>query len=202
MPTVQRPRRSDQEARRQELLAQLEAIFLVEGFRDLTVDDLAARLRISKTTLYTVASTREQIVVAVMKRFFREAVTRIESAVAAADDPAERIAAYLHTVGREMQRRSAACYADMIAYQPTAELYRRNGQASSDRIRSLIQEGVDAGVFRDVHGHFVGEAVALLIEGIIDGRLLRRTGLSSPEAWEELSSFALSALTHGLPRSA
>ena len=189
-------RRSMTDERREELLAQLEQIFLAEGFRDLSVDDIAGRLHCSKSTLYSLASSKEQLVTATIKRFYRDAVGRIEARVAAAHDPRERIAVYLTAIGEEMDRRSTLCYEDMRSFEATDELYRSNGRASARRIRELIHEGVEAGAFREVHGEFVAAAVALLIEGIVTGRLLDSTGLSSQQAWKELSAFALSALTN------
>jgi hypothetical protein len=53
--------------------------------------------------------------------------------------------------------------------------------------------------FREVNAQFVGEAVSLLIEGIMHGGLLERTGLSSGDAYVELGSLVLSALTNEVP---
>jgi AcrR family transcriptional regulator len=183
--------------RREAMLQRLEDLFLDEGFSELTIDDIAARLQCSKSTLYAVASSKEQLVTAAVKRFFREATRRIEERVAPIDRPEERIATYLASVGVEMRRMSRTCYEDMTIFEATNDIYRLNARASARRVRELIHEGVEAGNFRLVHAEFVGEAVGLLIEGIMHGRLLERTGLSSGDAYVELSSLVLSALTNG-----
>src|SRR3954447_15499258 len=108
-----RRRRVDLE-RRAELLGALEELLLSEGFTALTVDDMARRLQCFKATLYSVASSKEQLVIALTKHFFREATEQIESAVAAVDDPRRRIPTYLAGVGTAMSRCSPSFYADMV----------------------------------------------------------------------------------------
>jgi AcrR family transcriptional regulator len=178
------------------MLQALEDLVLVEGFARLSMDDLASRLHSSKSTLYGLASSREQLVIAVVRHFFKEATARIEAEVAPVADAPTKIAIYLAAVGAEMRRMSPVCYGDMLSYEPTRGIYERNSLAAANRVREFIQEGVLAGTFRVVSGEFVGAAVALLIDGIQHGELLERTGLSSGDAFTELSTFVLSALTN------
>jgi len=187
-------------ARRQELLRRLQDLVLAEGFALLTVDDIAARMQCSKSTLYALSSSREYLVTTAVKHFFRDATARIEDRIAGIGDPAERIAVYLAAVGTEMRRMSPACYADMVSHDSTSGIYAVNSAAAARRVREFIREGIDAGMFRPVHAEFVGEAVGLLIDGIQHGQLLARTGLSSGDAFTELSDVVLAALTNMSPR--
>ena len=57
-----RPRIRRGAARREELLDELMELLLTEGFAGFTLDDLAARLRCSKRTLYALAASKEQLV--------------------------------------------------------------------------------------------------------------------------------------------
>ena len=67
----------DRLTRRQaELLDQLEALFLAEGFARFTLDDLAEMVRCSKSTLYALAESKERLALRVIKHFFRKAQTR------------------------------------------------------------------------------------------------------------------------------
>jgi AcrR family transcriptional regulator len=180
--------------RRDELLGRLQELALAEGFARLTVDDLAARLHCSKSTLYAISSSREYLVATAIRHFFRDATAHIEANVREINDPAARIAAYLAGVGTEMRRMSPACYEDMVSSDLTAEIYAVNSAAAARRVREFIHEGVESGAFRAVHAAFVGEAVALLIDGIQHGVLLNRTGMSSGDAYAELGDLVLAAL--------
>lgn len=188
--------------RRDEILQHLEELFLGEGFGDLTVDDIAAELQCSKSTLYGVASSKEQLVIATLKRFFQQATDAIEARLAEVEDPRERIATYLASVGGQMRRMSRDCYDDMVDFEGTEDIYRLNTRACARRVRELIQEGVQAGTFRPIHAEYVGESVGLLIEGIMDGRLIDRTGLTPGDAYAELSTLVLNVLESGAPAPA
>lgn len=169
---------------------------LSEGFAHLTMDELATRMQCSKSTLYAVAAGKDRVVLTVLKHFFREAAARIEERVATITEPAERIAAYLASVGDEMSRMSRKCHVDMVADDATFEVWALNARASALRVREFIGDGVAAGKFRGVHAEFVGEAVSLLVDGIQHGELLERTNLSSGEAYSQLSELVLAALTN------
>ncbi|MGW1785348.1 TetR/AcrR family transcriptional regulator [Streptomyces sp. NPDC002143] len=181
--------------RRDELLGQLQGIVLAEGFAKLTVDMLATRLQCSKSTLYAVSSNRHHLVASALKRFFRDAAERVEDEVAAVADPAQEIATYLAAVGNQMRRMSAACYDDMLDNDTTREIYTVNSLAATSRVRGMIHAGVESGDFRPVHAEFVSQSVGLLIDGIHSRELLASTGLSSGDAFIELSDLVLAAVS-------
>lgn len=191
--TSARRRRVDHE-RRAELLGALEELLLREGFLALTVDDMAKRLHCSKATLYSIASSKEQLVIALTKRFFRQATEEIEHAVAAVTDPRRRISTYLAGVGSAMSRCSPGFYTDMVGFAPTAAIYAANSTAAARRARELIEAGVQAGTLRAVDGNFAGQLIALAIDGIQSGALLGSTGLTAGQAYGEMADLLL----HGL----
>ena len=71
-PSVEGPKLTGRgAARRTELFEELTALLIAEGFAAFTLDDLAARLRCSKRTLYGLAGSKEQLVRAAVVHFFR-----------------------------------------------------------------------------------------------------------------------------------
>ncbi len=104
-------------ARRTELFDGLVELFLAEGFAHLTLDAIAARLQCSKSTLYTLAGSKEQLVTSATKHFFKRATEQVEAKVAAASS-AERIAAYLTAVGKALTTASAQFMSDLDAFAP------------------------------------------------------------------------------------
>ncbi len=101
--------------RQAELLDRLLSLFLDEGFSRFTLDDLAAELRCSKTTLYALAPSKEQLAVEVVKHFFKNATAAVEAAVARETDHERRIAAYLDEVAHQLARRTGLNDADAYA---------------------------------------------------------------------------------------
>lgn len=175
-------------------MEQISTEFLAEGFTSISVDELARRLHRSKTTIYSLAPTKEQLVVAVTKRFFRLATAKIEETISAVDDPGRRISEYLKGVGAAMSEQSPAFYRDMVSFGPTSEVYALNSTAAAHRVRALIQQGVDSGEFRDINTDFASHLIAWAIEGIHSGKLPEESGLEAGQAFSELGDILLKGL--------
>ncbi|MFJ9829711.1 TetR/AcrR family transcriptional regulator [Streptomyces sp. NPDC101160] len=184
-------------ARRSELFDDLVALLVGEGFAQLTLDDLAARLRCSKRTLYGLAGSKEQLVRAAVVQFFRRATVRVEAVLAAATGPAERLAAYLRAVAAELAPVSPQFFDDVAAFEPAAEVYERNTRAAAGRVQELIEEGVTAGVFRDVHVAFAADVISSVMVRIQQRQVAAATGLADAAAYEQLAQLLLNGLRKG-----
>jgi len=181
--------------RRSELLDRLEEVILSQGFVGLTLDELAARLRCSKSTLYLVAPSKEQLVVQVARHFFSRAAARIEAAVAEAPTPPKRLKIYLTSVGREMSRGSTTFHEQMASHPITSELYRRNSQIAADRVRQLIHEGVQDGCFQVADAQFAGHFAATVMEAIhLDGDAIA-SRRATTDAYRKLTDLILLGVT-------
>lgn len=181
-------------ARQLDLLDRLVALMAAEGFSRFTLDDLAERLRCSKTTLYALAPTKQELVVEVVKQYFRMAAVTVEAAVDEVADPADRITAYLAAVGDCLRPLSREFMDDLAGFAPANEVYRQNTAVAADRIRQMIADGIDAGAFRPVHAAFAGEMVAATMFEIQRGEMFARLELTDAEAYAELSSLLVHAL--------
>ncbi|MBD8868352.1 TetR/AcrR family transcriptional regulator [Nocardioides donggukensis] len=182
-------------ARQVELLDRLVDLVAAEGFAGFTLDDLAARMRCSKTTLYALADSKQELVVEVVKQFFRASVPQVEARVAGARDPADRVVAYLEAVADYLRPLSRAFMDDLSGFAPAAEVYRVNTAAATQRIRELIAEGIEAGAFREVNAAFAAEMAASTMFGIQRGEMFARLEISDAEAYAELASLLVHALT-------
>ncbi|WP_048876478.1 TetR/AcrR family transcriptional regulator [Saccharomonospora saliphila] len=185
--------------RQRAVLDELERLFLAEGFVAFTLDDLAARLHCSKSTLYALAPSKEQLAVKVVAHFFKGAAERIEKRIADVDDAREVVRTYLAGVAAELDRASPAFMADVSAFEPARAVYELNSQAAAGRIRRFLADGVAQGVFRDVHAGLIAELAALLIEGIQTGAVRARTGVSDAEAFTALGELLLSGVSLDRP---
>jgi AcrR family transcriptional regulator len=182
------------QARREELLDQLVELVLAEGFADVTLDELARRLHCSKSTLYGLAASKEQLVVAAVKRFFQRATAAVEERVAGPADHRERISAYLLAVAEQLQPASPAFFSDVAAFAPAREIYERNTRSAAARVQQLVAAGVAAGTVRPVHASFVGAAVAQVMAAIHRGDITASTGLDDAAAYRELASLVVAGV--------
>lgn len=180
--------------RSEELLDELIELYLAEGFLAFGIGDLAARLRRSRSTLYVVASSKEQIILAAVRRYFRRAAGRIEERVAAEPDTGLRLQVYLAAVSDELVPASERFYADVAAYPPARDLYEENTRHASERIQVIVTEGVAAGRLRPVNARFVGAAVAEVMTAIQSGRIEDTAGLDDAEAYRLLAELVSRAV--------
>jgi AcrR family transcriptional regulator len=180
--------------RQTELLDQLEGLFLAEGFARFTLDDLAARLHCSKTTLYALAGSKEQLALRVVRHFFRKATDAVEAQTGREADPGLRVVAYLSAVARALAPAGDAFHRDLDAFAPGRETYERNTALAADRVRQLITDGVAEGRFREVHPALVADTVTTLMLRIGRGETARATGLDDATAYRELAALLL----HGI----
>ncbi|WP_315771245.1 TetR/AcrR family transcriptional regulator [Rhodococcoides kroppenstedtii] len=188
-------------ARRAELFDAVVALFLADGFAHLTLDEIAGRLHCSKSTLYTLAPSKDELVVAAVRHFFRAATDAVDAADRAASDAggervtARRLAAYLGAVGEALAPASESFVSDLAAFEPTRSVYERNTAAAADRVRAIIDDGARAGDVRDVHATFVADVAASVMVSIQTRALARRTGLDDATAYRELADLLTRAVT-------
>lgn len=188
------PVRAAPTARQAELLDQLERLFLTEGFARFTLDDLALRLHCSKSTLYTLADSKEQLALRVIKHFFRKATDAVEAQTVSEQDHALRVTAYLSAVARALAPAGPQFHHDLDGFEPGRSVYEANTAMAADRVRELIADGVAQGRFRDVHPALVADTVTTLMLRIGRGETARATGLDDAAAYRELAALLL----HGI----
>lgn len=180
--------------RHEQLLDELLQLFLDEGFLRFRIADLAARLHCSKSTLYELGHSKEQLVINAVKQFFRIATAAVERRTAEHEGSAARIAAYLTAVADALRPASVQFMADLGAHPPARAVYERNTRAAANRVRELIAAGVEGGEFRAVHAKFVADTVAATMERIQVGEVTRATGLRDSDAYQELTALVLTGI--------
>ena len=91
-------------------------------------------------------------------------------------------------------RRARAFSDDVAAFPPAREIYERNTEAATRRVRELIDEGRRDGAFRNVDSAFVAEVVTASMRRITSGELTTATGLDDAAAYRELAKLVLAAV--------
>jgi AcrR family transcriptional regulator len=178
-------------ARRLTLLDSLMGMFLTEGFMSFTLDQLAARLHCSKSTLYTLARSKEQLARAVIVHYFRRSAAAVEAKVAAVDGLVEE---YLESVAEELRPAQAAFYRDLDLFPPGREVYEHNVSLAAKRVQQLIAKGVAAGVYRSVNSEFVADLIANALARIGRGEVGHATGIDDSQAFQLLSDIMMGGL--------
>lgn len=181
--------------RRLELFDEIVTLFLAEGFGRLTLDELAARLHCSKSTLYTLAGSKDQLVRAATVHFFRRAADEVEAQIADIAGARERIVGYLSAVGTALAPASDRFMADLDDFGPAREVYEQNTAIAAGRVRELIDEGVAAGEFRAVHAAFAADLAATMMVRIQQRGVRESTGLDDAHAYAELATILTAGIS-------
>jgi AcrR family transcriptional regulator len=188
------PASGELSSRLREILDQLEAIFVDEGFHHLTVSDLAARLKCSRRTLYEIARSRDELVLIVVDRRLRRVGRHAQQQLRDVRDPADLFAAFLTVPFQELHQHGARFSTD-IARQPAIQrLLTAHIRYYVAILREILDNGVRDGHLRPFHTGVVAELVDAGMERLWQPSFLTTTGLSYEEAVAELSAILRSAL--------
>lgn len=180
--------------RRTQLFDELLTLFLAQGFARFTLDDIAAALHCSKSTLYTLAGSKEQLVRTATVHFFRTATERVESQIVGITNARDRITTYLTAVGTALAEASDTFMADLADFAPAREVYEMNTRLAASRVQELIHDGVVDGTFRNVHAAFAADLVTTMMVRIQQRDVRVGSGLGDADAYRELATI----LTHGI----
>ena len=172
--------------KQEELIERLIDVFLREGFMELSIDDMARRLRCSKTTIYGVAASKQQIIAVVVRGFFRRATERVEQQIERVDAAStDRIRAYLMAIAAELAPASPEFFADVDAYAPTREIYLENTRIAGERLQGMILQCVPAA--SQSEALFIGSVAAGVMAAIHRGEIEAAAGLDDSAAYRALS---------------
>jgi AcrR family transcriptional regulator len=180
--------------RQSQLLDALAVVFLEEGFTHLTIGDMVARLRCSRRTIYSVAPSREELILIVIDRLLNRMGVEASAVAASHDDPGDAIEAYLGTGVTTLSRATPAFNEDIESYLPTRHLYDRHLNVALKVLGDLVDAGIGKGVFRPMHPPLMAEILASAVECIRTPAVLIRAGVSHSEALADLSML----IRHGL----
>jgi AcrR family transcriptional regulator len=189
---VVQTRQSRGETRRSELLDGLMQVFLADGFLSFSLDELAARLQCSKSTLYAVAPSKEQVITAVVRAFFRRATDRVEALLAREQEPVARIGRYLEAIATELSPASSAFFSDLSDFAPAREIYLQNTAIAARRVQELVAA---TGKRDSLNAAFIGAVAGTVMEAIQRGEMEAMTGLNDAASYQQLANLIVASVS-------
>jgi AcrR family transcriptional regulator len=190
--------------REQQILDGLEEIFLREGFRRVTVGELAKRLRCSRRALYELAESKEGLFVLVIDRLLKRIRTLGDDAAGSATHLPERIESYL-APGIKGVRLATHFFTEDLATLPEAtRLWEDHQRRRLGGLRAMVAEATRRGVVRGLDSHLVAEILSIAYRRASEPDFLAETNLSMTEAYREIGQLLCHGLLHpagrGRPR--
>ncbi len=198
--TMGRPVRLPRSARRKQLLAAAQEVFVAQGYHAAAMDDIAERAGVSKPVLYQHFPGKLELYLALLDTHCDALVANIRAAMAATSDNKERVAgamrAYFAFVGHESEAFRLVFESDLRNEQAVRDRVDRVERLSIEAITETIMS--DTGVSRApaevLAAGLVGAAVTSAQFWLANGRQVPREeaeALMTALAWRGIASFPL-----------
>ncbi|MEG2467044.1 MAG: TetR/AcrR family transcriptional regulator [Comamonas sp.] len=178
----------------EEFLSDLFELFRVEGVSELTVGEIARRLSCSRSRLYSVAETKEELFLVVAKQHLNSLLLESDALRSKDGDVVEIITQYLDIGVRASALLGVPFLKDLDASRQGRRLFDSYQEKRGQGLAHLVQRGVEKGVFHPRHAILVAEILMGGALRIRRTRFLARTGLTLEEAFSEFYELLL----HGL----
>lgn len=178
------------------VLATAVELFNEKGFHATSLDDVAARLNVTKPTIYHYASSKDEILFACVKRGLQQILAAIEALPDGRRSGHDRLEAAMTGYALVMTEDFCRCVtrtADSELTEPSRREFRRLKREIDQVMRDLVQAGMDDGSLR------AGDPVIVTftLTGALNwiGRWYEPTGELSPDA---IARGAVATLLAGL----
>ena len=185
-------------AARQKIVAGARRHFLAQGFRNVTMDDLAAELGMSKKTLYAHFTSKTELVRAVMIGKLDQAEADLEAITSRTD---AGFAESLHDLLACMQKIGDEIKPPFIrdVRRDTPELFsiveERRSMMIHTHFDRLLKAGRKAGMIRkDVPVRLIVEILVGATQAIVNPQKLMELGLTPKAAYSTVISVVLSGV--------
>jgi AcrR family transcriptional regulator len=136
-PTAGRPLRLPRSARRKQLLAAAQQVFVAQGYHAAAMDDIAERAGVSKPVLYQHFPGKLELYLALLDTHCEAIVEKVRAAMTATSENKERVrgavAAYFDFVDHESEAFRLVFESDLV-----------NDPAVRDRVARVEQGCIDA----------------------------------------------------------
>ena len=180
--------------RAEQLLDELEEIFLSEGFHHLSIAELATRLRTSRRTFYELAPSRDELVLVVLDRIFHRMGRQAHDQMAGIVDPLDRVEVFLSSALPEMRRMSER-FSDDLDRQPSAQrLFAEHIRYGTAVVGDMVQEAIDGGRAHPFDAYFVSQMLDAMYERVYAVTYRRGSTLTAEESLREVTRFFRAAL--------
>lgn len=184
-------------ARQRELLGELEKLVVTEGLADLTMAEIAARVNCSLRTLYGIAPSKEELVLAVVDRRLHRIGRRAIASLEPGLTPLAALRCYLRAANEAVQPETVAFSRDFAAVPGAQRLL----DAHEDYVMAVTQSLLDRAVAEGEIPAVDTAALAHVLGGL--GREFARPELAevSPGTPKQTADAVAEIILRGLGRS-
>ena len=200
-PWASAPDREQQrEAKRQAVLQAAAELFNERGFHATSLDDIAARLNVSKPTLYYYVKNKDQILIECVRQGLDMMLAGIEASRAAGGKAIDQLIACMQVYARIVTMEFGMCLirvGDEQLPQESRKELRRLKSAIDQEFRRLVAAGVEEGSLQPCDPKMTAFVIAGALSWI--GRWYQPGGEYTPE---QIAQQCIATLCDGVLRRA
>lgn len=175
------------------MLDAVETIFFEDGL-NITVRELADRAECSRTTLYEIAPSKEDLFLLVLDRVLRRVGRRAAAAAAEADGAEAKLKAYMGGALDFFQPVGSAFSGTVYKYAPAYLLYSEHLRFAHEAVTSTVREGIKEGVFREHRSALVADVLMNAMRRLAESEVVGVTDAAMAELLDEVFELVLGGL--------
>lgn len=169
-----------------DFLDELEALFLREGFAQLTVGDIAKKLRCSRRRLYTHAETKEELFALVLERIFSRIRNESVAMAEGEADYLDKIRVNLEAGEVAAKRASSQFLTDIDADPAARDLFDGHMRLCVNNLVEIMEQGIEAGALVRFNTRVIAEALFAAAQHLRDPQFLDSLSITYEDALIEL----------------
>ncbi|WP_019536940.1 TetR/AcrR family transcriptional regulator [Paenibacillus ginsengihumi] len=184
-----------EDAARARIIHAAAELFNAKGYRSVTLSELAARLGMSKKTLYQFFSGKEEIAAAVLERAMNAIAGKVAEITSREDDPVRLFEETFRGIKQEISSLSPLFLEDVQKHLP--ELW---GKVESFRARQLsfiehlLQRAQQAGIAREVPVRLVAVLMTESIQHFVRPDFAARHGVAMADIADTLFTLFIESI--------
>lgn len=164
---------------RERILAGFRELAFTVGFHRATVDDLSAKTGISKRTIYRYFRSKEEMVWAVMGEIMSTTEQKVNQALAATENPVEKVTALVRTVSQSLRVVNPLSVRDLQKHYPLVWERIEHFRAGKARmVVEMLMAGSRQGYFRETIPEVFITALQAGIRDVINPGFILDHGLT------------------------
>jgi len=162
---------------------------------DITMDDIADRMHISKKTLYRLFKSKEELIMTVCE-YALVSTNDYKREILTQDLPLEeKLALLMHVVPDNLKQLDMGKVEGLWNKYPAArDMAAQYMNKSWEYVRELLNQGIEEGVFRKVDDSLLKVCVSSTIDTLFDKGKLSEIGMNHDEAMEKLVELIMNGI--------
>lgn len=182
------------ERNRDRILQLAGDLFNSRGYRNVTIDDIAAGMGMSKKTIYQYFSGKEEIagefLMSIMGRIAGKAVTLDKSC-----DPVTRLRRILRQVKEELTQVNPLFFEDIQKHAPDLwEKYERLREQKILLMEELVMKGQETGLLKEINPKLTVLIYLSAVKALNRPDVMTRYGFSMEEVFEAIIEIFLTGI--------